>query len=103
MEIQIQDNVENFIKELPELTAAKVLRTIDLLEKFGNELRYPHTKKIKNNLFELRIRGQQEVRIFYAFHKKEIVLLHGFIKKSQKIPKHELEYATKRLKDLDLI
>jgi len=100
MEIRIEDNVENFIKTLPELTTAKALRTINLLEKFGHELRYPHTKKVKNNIFELRIRGQQEVRIFYTFYKKEIVLLHGFVKKSQKIPKHELGCAIKQLRSL---
>jgi phage-related protein len=97
MEIRVDDCVEKFIKELEENAVAKVLRSIDLLEKFGYELKLPHTKKIKRDLFELRIRGQQEVRIFYTFHKKGIVLLHGYIKKSQKIPNHELKVAVKRI------
>jgi phage-related protein len=103
MEIRIDDSVENFIKQLEEATVAKVLRTVDLLEKFGHGLRSPHTKKIKDDIFELRVRGQQEVRIFYTFYKKEIVLLHGFVKKSHKIPARELDYAIKKLQRLDLI
>ncbi len=100
MEIRIEADVEKFIGALQEATIAKVLRTIDLLEKFGHELKSPHTKKIRADLFELRIRGQQEVRIFYTFYKKEIVLLHGYVKKSQKIPKRELECAVKQLRVL---
>ncbi|MBU1179983.1 type II toxin-antitoxin system RelE/ParE family toxin, partial [Patescibacteria group bacterium] len=45
-------------------------------------LTLPHAKKVDKSIFELRIRGRQEARIFYAFHKNEIILLHGFVKKS---------------------
>lgn len=70
MKIQIFDNtLEKFILSLEKITIAKVLRTIDLLEQFGFKLGPPHTKKIAHNLFELRIRGRQEVRIFYTFSK----------------------------------
>lgn len=103
MEIRIDDSVEKFIKKLEEVAVSKTLRSIDLLEKFGYELKAPHTKKIKSDLFELRIRGQQEIRIFYTFHKKEIVLLHGYVKKSEKAPIREIEVAVKRLISLDLI
>lgn len=100
MELHINNNVEKFIKDLQENTIAKVLRSLDLLEKFGHELKAPHTKKIRKDIFELRIRGQQEIRIFYSFHKKEIVLLHGYIKKSEKTPLREIEVVIKRLSDL---
>ena len=87
MEIKLFDKgIEDFIKSLEKSTIAKVLRTIDLLEKFGRKLGPPHTKKISTHLFELRISGKQEVIIFYNFHKSQIFLLYGFVKKSQKIP-----------------
>lgn len=102
MGISILDtSLEKFIEGLEKPTAAKVLRTIDLLEKFGNELGLPHSKKISARLFELRIRGVQEVRIFYTFHKSKIFLLHGFIKKSQRIPQREIRAASQKLKKLD--
>jgi len=98
MEIQIFDeSLEKFIKSLEKPTIAKVLRTIDLLELFGSQLGMPHAKKISNQLFELRIRGKQEVRVFYTFYKSKIVLLHGFIKKSAKIPQREISNVFKKL------
>jgi len=95
------DSVEEFIKSLEEQTIAKVLRTTELLEEYGPQLVMPHSRKIENNLFELRIRGQQEIRIFYTFHKSSAILLHGFVKKSEKTPKKEIKTALQRLEALD--
>ena len=104
MEIRIFDiSLEKFIKSLQKPTTARVLRTIDLLEKFGQKLGPPHTKKISARLFELRVPGKQEVRIFYSFHKSQIFLLHDFIKKSQKIPQREIKIALQKLKLLDRV
>lgn len=102
MEIKIfDDTIEKFIRYLEKSAAAKVLRTIDLLEEFGKKLGMPHSKKVAHNLFELRVRGKQEVRIFYMFRNNEIILLHGFIKKSQQIPQKELKIALCRSKAID--
>lgn len=104
MEIRILDSsLERFIKSLEKSTIAKVLRTLNLLEKFGYELGLPHSKKISNRLYELRIRSAQEVRIFYTFCKSQIFLLHGFIKKTQKVPQKEIHTALQKLKTLDTI
>lgn len=100
MEVKIDPEVEKFIASLEEQTIAKTLRTIDLLEKFGHQLGMPHSKKIIRELFELRIRGRQEIRISYCFHKATIHLLTGFVKKSQKIPDRELRKAENRYKAL---
>lgn len=104
MKIHILDtSLEKFIESLQKITIAKVLRSIDLLEKFGQELGPPHTKKISARLFELRVFGKQAVRIFYTFHKSQIFLLHGFVKKSQKIHQKEINIALQKLKQLDKI
>lgn len=100
MEIHLDPQVEKFIASLEKSTIAKTLRTIDLLENFGYQLGLPQSKKVRSNLFELRIRGQQEVRIFYTFKNGGAILLYGFIKKSQKIPKLELDYAIKKMRSL---
>lgn len=101
MEIQIFDeSLKKFIKTLEKPTIAKVLRTIDLLELFGPRLGMPHTKRIFGQLFELRVRGRQEIRIFYTFYKNKIVLLHGFVKKSLKIPQKEINNALVKLRRL---
>lgn len=93
MEIRVGPNIEKFISALEKPTLAKVLRTIDLLEKFGSQLGMPHSKKIAEGILELRTRGHQEARIFYCFHNGSTYLLHGFVKKTQKTPKGELQTA----------
>ena len=94
--IILDDLVEGFINSLEKPAIAKVLRVIDLLENFGHELGMPHSKKITAAIYELRIRGRQEIRFFYCFKGKNIILLHGFVKKSDKIPKKEIKVAIQR-------
>lgn len=92
--------VEELLEDLSDSTAAKVFRTLDLLETYGPDLGMPHAKKVSRELFELRIRGQVEIRIFYTFQNKTVILLHAFQKKSQKIPPRELKTAEDRLQSL---
>lgn len=103
MAISSDPQVDKFIKSLEIHTTAKVLRTLDLLETFGGSLTMPHSKKIARDLFELRVRGRQEVRIFYTFYQGNARLLHAFIKKDQKTPRKEIQQALAKLKGLDLI
>lgn len=104
MEILFFDeDTEIFVTKLEKTTIAKVLRTIDLLERFGHQLGMPHSKNIDSSLFELRMRGQQEIRLIYTFHNNQAVILHGFVKKSQKIPQKEIAVAQRKLLTLDNI
>ncbi|MAZ56749.1 hypothetical protein CL653_03085 [bacterium] len=100
MRIELLNSVETFIEGLNEKEIAKVIRTIELLEEFGNKLGMPHSKHIANGLLELRIRGKREIRIFYCFSKNKAVLLHAFIKKTQKTPIKELNKAITAKDDL---
>ena len=100
MQIDLLDSVETFIESLTEKEIAKVIRTIELLEEFENKLGMPHSKLIDAGLFELRIRGKREVRIFYCFSKNKAILLHAFIKKTQKTPVKELSKAMTAKNDL---
>jgi len=63
------------------------------------------SKKIKGvkNLFELRVKGKNIIiRLFYCYKKnKIIIILHGFIKKTQKTPNKELQIAIKRKKEIE--
>jgi len=102
LEIKIFNNsVEEFIQSLEKQTIAKVIHVIDLLEKFGNELGMPHSKKIFEKFFELRISGKQNIRIIYTYNDNKIILLNGFIKKSSKINKKEIDLSIKRQKSIE--
>ena len=92
--------VESFILSQNSSTKAKIARQIDLLEAHGHLLGMPHSKKLTTDLYELRIRGQNEVRILYAFANNNIYLLHAFKKQTQKTPNRELKIATNRFKEI---
>ena len=80
---------------------AKVLRCVDILKKNGNELREPYTKSLGNGIFELRAKQGSDIsRVLYFFViGRKIVLTNGFIKKTQKTPKNEIELAEKYRND----
>ena len=93
MQIILLDSVETFLESLNEKEIAKTIRTIELLEEFENNLGMPHSKHLTDGLLELRIRGKREIRILYCFNKNKALLLHAFIKKTQKTPEKELNIA----------
>lgn len=70
---------------------------------FGPNLCITHTKAVKDGLFELRVKSKEGLaRIFYCTKiGKIIIMLHVFIKKSQKIPKKELKIAYTRMKEVN--
>jgi phage-related protein len=94
------DELDRFIDSLQKPARAKLLRSFILLEKYGHDLGMPHVKSLQKGMYELRIRGQQKARAFFVFHHDKVVILHGFIKKTQKIPRVEWETAKKRFRNL---
>jgi phage-related protein len=110
-EIELYEKVDreipvlDFILSLNPKQQAKIYREIELLEKFGNELHFPHVEKIGGEkykgLWELRIEFASDIfRIFYfMYYQNKGILLHGFQKKTKKAPPKELEIALNRMKD----
>jgi phage-related protein len=94
----INNRVEKFLDSLELHTRSKIFRLFELLEKYGQSVGMPYLKQIDRRLWELRIHGQQEVRLFATFSNQLVIILHGFIKKSMRIPWNELETARQRLK-----
>ncbi len=95
--------VKNDIRDLNEDARSKIARFLDLLRQRGPFLGMPYSKKISSNIFELRIHGKQETRIFYTFQDNNIHMLHVFQKRTQKTPKKEIETAVVRLRSLTMI
>ena len=100
--IYYNEKLEEEILSLPDGLLARYLRLTDLLLEFGSNLGMPHTKPIEPDLFELRVKGKEGIaRIFYCTKiGKKIIMLHSFIKKSQKTPKKEIKIATSRMKEV---
>ncbi len=94
--------LEKEILRLPAGLLARYLHLTDLMIEFGSNLGMPHTKPIEGGLFELRIKGKEGIaRIFYCTRVgKRIVMLHMFVKKTQKTPKKELQMAIRKMKEV---
>jgi len=95
--------VFDFLNSLSPKMRAKTYSEIKLLEQFGINLREPYVSPIKGKkykgLYELRTKFASDItRIFYFLYKNDtFVLLHGFIKKSEKTPTGEIEIAKNRM------
>ena len=89
--------VEEFLNSLPKKSRAKLVGIISLLQDYGNELRSPYSKHIDDGIFELRGKvGSDITRVLYFFYyDKKIILTNGFVKKTQKTPKNQIEKAKK--------
>jgi phage-related protein len=96
-----EEVVADFLDGLPRKHHAKAIWEIELLSACGPALQQPYVKHISGELWELRIKFSSEIsRIFYFIPTGDkIVLLHGFVKKTQKTPPGEIETATKRMTD----
>ena len=61
----------------------------------------PLARKLADNLWEIRSKlSDGNARILFTVREDKIVLLHGFIKKSQKTPQRDLRVARQRLSKL---
>lgn len=92
---------DKFLDSLDEKQQRKIERVLAYIEEYGLVIAIPHVKKLADTpLWEIRILGQDNIRVLYAsILKDSIVVLHGFAKKSQKTPLKELKTALARLQD----
>ena len=69
---------------------------------FGPNLGMPFTRSMGGGLFEIRAKGREGIgrAFFCTVVGDEIVVLHAFIKKSDKTPRKELEIARRRLREI---
>lgn len=96
------ESVQEQIFELPDTLAARYIVLTRRMLAIGPNLGEPHTKAMRSGLFELRLKGAEGIaRVFYCtLIGKRIVMLHSFVKKTDRTPKRELEVAQSRLKEI---
>jgi phage-related protein len=96
------ETVQQEILAMPAGFLGRYLRYSDRMEAFGPDLGLPHTRAMGEGLFELRLRASEGIaRIFYCtMVGKKIVILHQFIKKTDKTPARELETARRRMMEV---
>jgi len=96
------DAVQAEILNLPDTLAARFIVLTRRMVVLGPNLGSPHTKAFSEGLFELRLKGAEGIaRVFFCtLVGKRIVMLHSFIKKSDKTPPRERKIAETRMKEV---
>lgn len=90
------------INQLPLSIRARYKHLAERMEVYGSNLGEPHTSPLGDGLFELRIKGSDGIaRVFYCtLTSRRVIMLHSFIKKTQKNPPTELKKARTRMKEV---
>ncbi len=95
-----KEPVREWLKFLPVQARKAIGEDIKTVQ-FGWPIGMPVVKSLGNGLWEVRSHFEMGIaRVLFTLHEHKMILLHGFIKKTQKIPKQEIDLALKRLKEL---
>ena len=99
----LNEKVDSELADLPLDLRAKFLHISELLETFGPfSVREPYVKPLGNKLFEMRMKGKSGIAraIYMAAPGQRLVVLHAFVKKSQKTSHSAIETALERSKGI---
>lgn len=82
------------LDKLDRLIIGQDIKTVEL----GWPLGMPLVRKMDNDLWEVRcsLKGKRIARVLFTVYRNQMVLLHGFIKKTQKTPANDLRKARER-------
>ena len=96
------ESVQELISDWPIGIRAYYARVTERMIRFGPNLGMPFTRSMGNGLFEIRAKGKEGIgrAFFCTIVDQRIIILHAFVKKTQKTPKKELDIAKRRMKDV---
>jgi phage-related protein len=95
--------VDKEIEALPVALRARLIRLSEMIESVGlDRMREPHVKHIEGKLWELRVRATEGIArgLYVTASGRRVVMLHVFVKKSQKMPSAALALARERMKQV---
>lgn len=94
--------VKNEIMEWPGGILASFTRIAERITEHGPNLGMPYTRAMGDGLFEIRAKGHEGIgrALFCTVVGKRIVILHGFIKKTEQTPPRALDAARRRMKEI---
>jgi len=96
------DELYNEFMQWPDGIKGRFMRVVQMLEEYGSNLGMPYTRSMCKGLFEIRAKGKEGIgRAFFCYIKdNRAIILHGFIKKTEKTPRKELRLAKRRMDEL---
>lgn len=96
--------VEKELLALGSDAQAALDRTIELMHRHGTyALGLPHVRKLHGTtLWQIRLKDKKGIArvVFVALAVEEIIVLHAFRKKTEKMPKQAIDLALQRLKEM---
>jgi len=95
--------VDDEIAALPKDMQASFLRLAERIEAVGLErIGEPHVKHLQDKLWEMRFGGRDGIAraIYVTAVGRRVVVVHAFVKKTQKTPRAALELAARRAKEI---
>lgn len=75
----------------------KIQEYVSMLEEHGTQVGEPYVKHIQDDIWELR--PLKDRILFFCFDGEKFVLLHCFVKKTQKTPPREIAQAKRNMID----
>ena len=99
----LSDVVDAELEALPADMRVRFSHISRLVEEFGlDRVREPHVKHLQGPLWEMRIKGKDGISraIYVTATGQRVVVVRVFVKKTQKIPKREVDLALKRAKEV---
>jgi phage-related protein len=93
--------VDAEIEDLPLSLQARLIRLMEMVEQVGLEqIHEPHVKHIEGKIWELRAKASEGIArgLYVTRTGRRVVVLHVFVKKSQKMPRSALDIARERMK-----
>jgi phage-related protein len=95
----LDQDVQALLDALPLDIRASFQRIVDLIKSHGLErVREPYVKHLEGQLWEMRMKGRSGIArgVYVTAIGKRVVVVHIFVKKTQKTPRREIEIALKR-------
>ena len=92
----------NDLMKWPGSIKGHFIRIVKMIEQYGANLGMPYTRSMGDGLFEIRAKGKDGIgRAFFCYAKKQqVIILHGFVKKTQQTPRKEIKIAKQRMKEV---
>jgi len=100
----LDEKVEALFESFPEDIQASFKRITRLIQSSGLEqVREPYVKHLEGPLWEMRLKGRAGIAraIYVTAVGKHIVVVHVFVKKTEKTPRREIEIALLRAKGVE--
>jgi len=97
--------VDAEIEGLPLSLRARLIRLMEMVEQVGLEqIHEPHVKHVEGKIWELRAKAPEGIArgLYVTMTGRRVVVLHVFVKKSQKMPRSALDIARERMKTVKL-